>query len=145
MIINTEQPITQEPELFTLSDFTKMWNPDWSLERAGFGGGSGGIVGMRGDTYLDGDTLSVFPRDEVRGALLRRSVQLNNSPSLDFDAGADPHRTWHLEVFVNNDRLLSQMIEGISTQQGSTPERYWEHIHLDLRAYRNQPVVIRAF
>ncbi len=63
IIIHTEQPITQEPELFKLSDFTKMWNPDWSLERAGFGGSGGGIAGIRGDTYLDGDTLSIFPRD----------------------------------------------------------------------------------
>jgi hypothetical protein len=41
LVIATEKPITQEPELFKLSDFTKMWNPEWSLERAGFGGGRG--------------------------------------------------------------------------------------------------------
>ena len=145
LVINTEQPVTQEPELFKLSDFTRMWNPDWSLERAGFGGGGGGIQGIRGATYLDGDVLSIFPRDEVRGALLRRSVQLRNSPSIDFDAGVDPGRSWRLEVFVNNDKLLHQMIEGEPAKPGDTPQRHWEHIHLDLGAYRNQSVIIRLY
>ncbi len=145
LIINTEQPITQEPELFKLSDFTSMWNPEWSMERAGFGGGGGGIEGVRGGTYLDGDTLSIFPRDEVRGALLRRSVQLSDNPSVDFDAGADPDRTWHLEVFVNNDKVLNKLIEGESTKQGSPSDRHWEHVHLDLRAYSKQAVVIRLY
>ena len=36
LVIPTEQPITQAPELFKLSDFTKWWNPDWTLERAGY-------------------------------------------------------------------------------------------------------------
>ena len=145
LVIHVEQPMTQEPELFKLSDFTQMWNPDWSLERAGFGGGGGGIRGIRGATYLDGDVLSIFPRDEVRGALLRRSVQLSNSPSIDFDAGVDPGRSWRLEVFVNNDKLLSRMIEGEPAKPGDTPQRHWEHIHLDLSAYRNQPVIIRLY
>ena len=90
LIIPMEQPKTQDPELFSLSELTKWWNPDWTLERAGFGGAGGGIEGIRGNTYLDGETLSVWPRDEVRGALLRRSVQLGNSPVLTLDAGADP-------------------------------------------------------
>jgi hypothetical protein len=145
LIINTEQPITQEPELFTLSDLTKLWNPDWSLQRAGFGGSSGGIPGIRGGTYLDGDTLSIFPRDEVRGALLRRFVQLSNSPSLEFDAGADPHRTWRLQVIVNNDVMLDRLIEGNSTKKESAAERHWEHIHLDLSSYRKQAVVFRLY
>jgi len=139
------QPITQEPELFKLSDFTKMWNPDWILERAGFGGGGGGIAGIRGDTYLDGDTLSIFPRDEVRGALLRRSVQLSSAPSLDFDAGVDPGRTWRLEIFVNNDKVLSRLIQGNSAKLASSLEHQWEHIHFDLSAYKNQSVVIRLY
>ena len=87
LVIPTQQPITQKPELFKLSDFTKWWNPDWTLERAGFGGAGGGIGGIRGDTYLDGDVLSIWPRDEVRGALLRRTVELSDNPSLDLRCG----------------------------------------------------------
>ena len=50
LVIPTQQPATQKPELFKLSDFTKWWNPDWTLERAGFGGAGGGIRGISGDT-----------------------------------------------------------------------------------------------
>jgi hypothetical protein len=158
LVIATEKPITQEPELFKLSDFTKRWNPEWSLERAGFGGGTGGIIGIRGATYLNGDVLSIFPRDEVRGALLRQAVQLSDSPSLDFDAGVDPGRTWHLEIFVNNDKMLDRLIEGPPaptqgsgaerrprTSAESDAERQWEHIHLDLSTYKKLPVVIRLY
>jgi len=164
LVIPIEQPVTQEPELFKLSDFTKMWNPDWSLERAGFGGGGGGIRGIRGATYLDGDVLSIFPRDEVRGALLRQTVQLGDSPSLSFDAGVDPGKTWHLQIFVNNDKVLDKLIEGPPAThvtagpppihaKGTPPpepkvdpsERHWEQIHLDLSAYKKKSVVIRLY
>ena len=132
-------------ELFKLSDFTAMWNPDWSLERAGFGGAGGGIKGIRGDTYLDGDVLAVFPRDEVRGALLRRSVTLSDSPLLNFDAGADAGRTRHLQVFVNNDKVLDQMVQGDTLTADNATERHWDRIHVDLTTYRKQPVVIRLY
>ena len=172
LVIATEQPVTQAPELFKLSDLTTMWAPEWSLERAGFGGGTGGIRGIRGATFLNGDILSVFPRDEVRGALLRQTVQLSDSPSLDFDAGVDPGRSWHLQIYINNDRVLDKLIEGpapphpisgppIVIPLGGPPPgmhfegppdtktidaaRHWEHIHLDLGAYRKQSVVIRLY
>ena len=38
LVIRTQQPVTQAPELFKLSDFTAMWCPGWTLDRAGFGG-----------------------------------------------------------------------------------------------------------
>jgi hypothetical protein len=155
LVIPTQQPITQKPELFKLSEFTKWWNPDWTLERAGFGGAGGGIRGIRGITYLDGEVLAVWPRDEVRGALLRRTVELSDSPSLSFDAGADAGCAWHLNVFVNNDKVLDKLIEGDSWVQGSPPERpsvqgsapvrHWEHINVDLTAYKKQSVVIRLY
>jgi hypothetical protein len=146
IVIPTEQPRTLEPELFELSELTQWWNPAWTLERAGFGGAGGGIAGIRGNTYLDGETLSIWPRDEVRGALLRRSVQLGNSPVLEFDVGTDPGCAWHLSVFVNNDRLFDKIIEGGSVpEQGTVGERHWEHIRVDLRAYKNDRVVIRLY
>ncbi|MGO9897835.1 MAG: ADP-ribosylglycohydrolase family protein [Bryobacteraceae bacterium] len=145
LVIPAEQPRTQAPELFELSDFTRWWNPEWALERAGYGGAGGGIAGIRGDTYLDGETLSIWPRDEVRGALLRRSAALGDSPSLSFDAGADAGRAWHLAVFVNNDKALDKLIEGNSPIQGNGPERRWQHIEIDLAAYRKHSVVIRLY
>ena len=58
------------------------------------------------------DVLSIFPRNEVRGALLRQPVQPSNNPSLGIDAGVDP--TPHLAVRspASNDKVKSQMIEG---------------------------------
>lgn len=143
--IPVQQPVTQAPELFQLSDLTRWWNPDWKLERAGFGGAGGGLEGIRGDTYLDGDTLAIWPRDEVRGALLRRSADLGDAPSLSFDAGADAGRTWHLVVFVDNDKVLDRMIAGDSLTRESASKRHWEHISVDLAAYKNRPVAIRLY
>jgi hypothetical protein len=156
--IPIQQPITQPAELFRLSDFTKLWNhPDWTLERAGFGGGTGGIWGIRGQTYLDGDVLAVFPRDEVRGALLRRTIEVSNSPSLTFDVAADQGRAWHLSVFANNDRVFDKLIEGepqtappsprpwIPTRQGNEPKQRWEHIQVNLSPYKGQSVTIRLY
>ncbi len=145
LVIPVQQPRTQEPELFALSDLTKWWNPDWTLERAGFGGAGGGLEGIRGDTYLDGDTLAIWPRDEVRGAFLHRSVKLSDRPSLTFDAGADAGRTWHLVVFVNNDKVLDRPIAGYALTETNATERRWEHVDVDLAAYRNQSAVIRLY
>jgi hypothetical protein len=144
-IVRIEQPKTMEAELFELSDLAKMWNADWTLERAGYGGAGGGLRGVRGNTYLDGDTLAVFPRDEVRGALLRRSTQLGPTPSLSFDAGADTGHAWRLQVFVNNDRVLDQLIDGAKMPKEPQATRAWKHVTLDLNAYRNQTVVIRVY
>ena len=145
LVIRRQKPRTQEPELFKLSDLTKWWDSDWTLERAGFGGAGGGLAGIRGDTYLDGDTLAIWPRDEVRGALLRRTVEGGDRSSLTFDAGADRGRTWHLVVFANNDRVLDQSIAGDPLTEGNESDRHWEHISIDLTAYKGQSVVLRLY
>ena len=62
-----QTPRTQPAELFRLADLMHYWNPDWTLERAGFGGAGGGMTGIRGITYLDDDVLSTYPRDEIAG------------------------------------------------------------------------------
>ncbi len=144
LTIPIEQPATLEPELFTLADLAKFWNPDWILERAGFGGSDTGVKGIRGDTYLDGETLSIFPRDEVRGALLRRSVHLGDHPTLSFDAGAGAGRTWRLQVFIDNDKALDQLIDGDTLPLDSS-KRGWTHLNVDLYKYRNQTVAIRLY
>jgi hypothetical protein len=137
--ISIQTPQTQPAELFKLADLMRFWNPDWTLERAGFGGAGGGMTGIRGITYLDDDVLSTYPRDEVRGTVVRRSVKLGPAPILQFKAGVDSGRAWQLQVFVNDDKVLDQLIEGM------TESRSWQDIKLDLSKYKNQDVVLRLY
>jgi hypothetical protein len=137
--IPIQEPETQPAELFELADLTRYWNSDWSLERAGFGGAGGGLPGIRGITYLDGDVLATYPRDEVRGAVLRRKAKLGNHPVLRFDAGVDPGRAWQLQVYVNDDGVLDKLIESASD------DRTWQRIEIDLSKYANQDVVLRLY
>jgi hypothetical protein len=146
IVIPLEPVRALAPELFRLSDLTKWWNPDWKLERAGFGGAGGGIRGIRGNTYLDGEVLSVWPRDEVRGALLRRTMHVGYIHELTFDAGADPGSVWRLLVFVDNQKLIDREINGGSLPLAGVPaERRWESISVDLSPFENQEVVIRLY
>jgi hypothetical protein len=137
--IPIQEPQTQRAELFQLSDLMRYWNQDWTLERAGFGGAGGGLPGIRGITYLYGDVLATYPRDEVRGTVLRRAVKLGDHSVLKFDAGVDPGRAWQLQVYVNDDRLFDKVIESPSD------ERDWQQIEIDLSNYRNQNVVLRLY
>lgn len=134
------QPIrTREPELFTLADLTRYWNPGWKMERAGFGGAGGGMGGIRGMTHLNGDILATYPRDEVRGLVLTRSVALGDEKQLLLNVGADSARYWELSVFVNNDRLVRKIIAGVG------PGQTWYPVEVDLTPYRNQAVTIRLY
>ena len=132
-------PETQPAELFKLADLMHYWNSDWTLERAGFGGAGGGMPGIRGITYLDDEVLSTYPRDEVRGTLLRRALRLGKNPALKFKAGVDPGRTWQLQVYVNDDKVLDRLIEGLSET------RTWQNIDVDLSQYMDQEVVLRLY
>src|SRR5262249_19988863 len=46
LAIPAQDIVTQPAELFSLSDLMTHWNPDWKLERAGFGGAGGGLKGL---------------------------------------------------------------------------------------------------
>ena len=137
--ISIQAPETQPAELFSLADLMKYWNPDWTLLRAGFGGAGGGMPGIRGITYLDGDVLSTYPRDEVRGTVLRRSVTLGKNSVLKFQAGVDPGRAWQLQVYVNDDKVLDKLIEGRSAA------REWQNIDINLTKYAAQDVALRLY
>ncbi len=141
--IPVQDPVTQPAELFKLADLMQYWNPDWTLERAGFGGAGGGISGIRGITYLDGPVLATYPRDEIRGTVLRRTVSLGPSPSLTFKAGVDAGRAWQLEVFVNDEQVLDKLIDGTGPRQSKS--RRWENIRIDLSDHKNQQVVLRLY
>lgn len=137
--IPIQEPRTQSAELFRLADLMKYWNPGWTLERAGFGGAGGGMPGIRGITYLDGEVLATYPRDEVRGTVLRRTATLSNNPVLKFEAGVDPGRVWQLLVYVNDDKVLDKLIEGRSET------RHWQDIDVNLEKYANQEVTLRLY
>ena len=142
--IPVQDPATQPAELFKLADLMQYWNRDWTMERAGFGGAGGGIPGIRGITYLDGQVLATYPRDEVRGTVLRRTVNLGSTPSLEFKAGVDVGRAWQLQVYVNDKKVLDKLIDGLYESRQSD-SRHWEDINIDLSDYKNQKVVLRLY
>jgi ADP-ribosylglycohydrolase len=137
--ISIQEPARQPAELFSLADLMKYWNPDWTLERAGFGGAGGGMPGIRGITYLDGEILATYPRDEIRGTVLRRTATLARNPALKFQAGVDPGRAWQLQIYVNDEKVLDKLIEGRSET------REWQDIEVSLEKYANQEVTLRLY
>ncbi|HEY4206376.1 MAG TPA: ADP-ribosylglycohydrolase family protein [Puia sp.] len=135
-----EQPVKQQPaELFTLSDLMRYWNPDWKLERAGFGGALGGMAGIRGITYLDGEVLATYPRDEVRGVELTRRMYLAGQKRLSFEAGVDSQRVWRCMVYVNNTVLYDKIIEG------DNASRTWVPVKIDLSPWQGDSVLLRIY
>lgn len=141
LVIPSEEVVTQSAELYTLAELAKTWNPDWKLERAGFGGGDGGLKGMRGQTYREGDVLATYPRDEVRGLVLRREVTPGQGGRLAFQAGVDPGRVWRLEVYAQNERLFSKIVEA----PAGTKTRHWEAVSIDLTKHAGRPTTLRLF
>jgi len=139
LTIPVQQPLTQPAELFKLADLTRYWNPDWQLLRAGFGGAGGGMPGIRGITYLDGAVLATYPRDEVRGVVIQRTIPIGHQKTLSFKAGVDQDRAWQLNVYVDNDEVLDKIVEG--TQPGIN----WQDIHVDLSDYEGKTVSIRLY
>jgi len=137
--IAIQEPTTQAAELFNLGDLVRYWNPDWTLDRAGFGGAGGGMRGIRGITYLDGEVLATYPRDEVRGTVLRRTAVLGDRPVVSFDAGVDPGRAWQLQVYINDEKVLDEIVEGLSDT------RSWQPIRVDLSKHKGEQIVLRLY
>jgi hypothetical protein len=138
--IEPQSPRTQSPEVFKLADLTQYWNRDWQLDRAGFGDADDGMGGIRGITYLDGEVLVTYPRDEVRGLVLRRTVMLGDKPALLFQAGVDSGRAWELNVYANNKLLEKRVIEGCTE-----PGRKWHDMKVDLRDFANLRTHLRIY
>jgi hypothetical protein len=135
--VPTEQPATQPAELFQLGELMQWWNPDWKLLRAGVGGAGGGMRGLRGNTYLDGDVLATYPRDEVRGVALMRRTNLSAAPKLTVEVGADGGRAWALDVHAGNERVLTRTIAA------KGKDREWQTIEVDLASMAGKPVTLR--
>jgi hypothetical protein len=129
---------TQEPELFSVSDLTKYWNPEWKLERAGLGAAKSSL-GKVGSTFLIEDILVTYPQDEVRGTILRRKVKVADKSILSFTAGVDPNKEWRIEVMADHKTIYDKILKG------DLPEREWEDIKIDLSQFANQEVEIRLY
>jgi hypothetical protein len=140
--VTFEEPRTQPAELFALSDLTRYWSPGWNLERAGFGGAGGGIGGIRGITYVEDDVLATWPRDPVRGVVLRRRLRLSATPALSLEVAADGARAWDLEIYADNLLLLKRRIDGGSEK---SKERHWDDIRVDLAKLAGKEVQLRLY
>lgn len=132
-----QTPQTQPAELFQLGDLMQYWNPGWKLLRAGVGGAGGGMRGLRGNTYLDGEVLATYPRDEVRGLVLTRMATLSAAPKLIVDVAADGGRAWALDVHVDNERVANKVIESKSK------DREWQTVEIDLTPMAGRQVTLR--
>src|SRR5262245_2471056 len=137
--IPTQSVVTQPAERFTLGDLMRYWNPDWKLERAGFGGAGGGMAGIRGITCLEDDILATYPRDEVRACLLTRTTRLSATPRLTFEAGSEPGRAWELTVYADNKVLEKRVISA------GADGRAWEKLDIDLKEFAGRETTLRLY
>ncbi len=140
--ITSQEPQTQPAELFQPADLMKFWDSSWQLERAGLGGGGGGVANIRGNTHLEGPVLATWPRDPVRGVVLRRTLKISTPAVLTFEAGVDAGRTWDLEIYAGNKSLLHQRIDGGSEPIGG---RKWQKIQVDLNQFSGQTLQLRLY
>jgi hypothetical protein len=139
LIIPRQKAETQPLERFTLADLTRYWQPEWTLDRAGFGVTSGGRSAY-GGTWLAGDVLVTWPANMIRGLVLTRKLTLPaGTPHLIAEVAADPGRAWELSVFVENKELLKQNVVGT----GKKVE--WQTIDHDLTAYAGREVTLRLY
>jgi hypothetical protein len=140
ILVVRQSIVTQAAQRFRLADLTRWWNPDWTLERAGFGGdGIGAMPGIRGYTALNGDTLITYPRDEARGLVLRRNVKLGDKPSLELQVAADPGKAWELSVYAGNRRILEKVIVG------NGADFSFETLNIDLSALAGKDTTLRLY
>jgi hypothetical protein len=130
------QTVQQQPlEYFDINDYGKLWNSHWRLAHASRGGA--------GTTYFEWETntLVTFPRD-TRPCRLEREVRIPAGPArLALTVGAVPNRPWRLQVLINDNSVMSQVIEPGST--GKDPQ--YQKLELDLSKYAGKTVTLRMY
>jgi len=104
-----------------------------------------GSRGGPGNTYLqwETNTLVTFPRDS-RPCRLERSVQVPvDKPSLSLRVGSVAGAPWRLQIFVEDDTLLSQIIIADSTEM--EVEAQYQDVQVDLSKYAGESVKLRLY
>ena len=86
--------------------------------------------------------LATWPRDPVRGVVLRRTVKLSDSPSLSFAVAADSGRTWELEVYAANQGIFRKLINGSGEKSA---DRKWQEIKIDLKEFAGKEIQLRLY
>ena len=88
----------------------------------------------------EADVLATYPRDEVRGLVLRRTLKPSGNATLTFQAGVDAGRAWELNVYANNTQMLKRVIDG-----GADGRRKWEEVRVDLSDFAGETVTLRLY
>jgi ADP-ribosylglycohydrolase len=131
-----QQQVKEQPlEWFDINDYAGLWSPGWQMAQASRGG--------PGNTYLqwETDTLVTFPRD-TRPCRLERQLQVPaGKPSLRLQVGSVPGAPWRLQVFVDDDALLTQIIIADSMEMQVEYQDVW----VDLSQYAGQNIKLRLY
>jgi hypothetical protein len=134
---------SQALEYFDINEYGRLWNPDWQLEGASRGG--------FGATYLDGNVLVTFPRD-TRPCMLTRIVAVGANENLHLEIGYLKYRPWRLQVFIDDDNVMTQPIGQEDTIQrkevqpnGAFGEPEWTAADIDLSKYAGKTVRVRLY
>jgi hypothetical protein len=139
LVIAREAAQTQALERFTLADFTRYWQPEWTLARAGFGATIGGKGGYPGGTWLADGVLTTWPRELMRGVVLTRQLTLPaGAPRLVVEIAADPGRAWEFSLYVNNQEVEKRPVVG-------GEKREWQTIEADLAPFAGREVTLRLY
>lgn len=140
LVIPVQRVATQPLERFRLEDYMQYWNPDWTLVRAGFGGGDAGWLRTHVMTWLEGDILHTYPANPViRGCYLTRTMRLGDQPKLKVDVGAEAGRSWRLIVYADNQLIEERVISGAEN------DRAWQSLEYDLSKYAGRETVLRLY
>ncbi len=141
-LLPDDPPRALPRERFELADLTKFWNPEWHLERAGFGP----MRYFHRGTFLAGDALATWPANEARGVVLWREVGLGPKPRLSLKVGAHPGRSWMLEIYADHRRLVARKVSAPPRPGGWKREDVtWETVDVDLAAFAGRSVHLRLY
>lgn len=126
--IPVQKIITQPAELFTVNDMVKKWDPDWKIEHS------------RKLTYIGNEgELSTYPTIVTRSMYLYRTIKVVDKNTLVLTVAAEQNKAWKLRVFLDNNRVLDQMIE--NTDEANK----WQTVKIDVSKYKGQEVIVRLY
>jgi hypothetical protein len=64
---------------------------------------------------------------------------LHDHKQLSFDAGVDSGKVWKCEVYINNQKLFEQLMEG------SNENREWYAVKVNLSSFKDSKIKIRIY